>query len=258
MAMVACQLDTSGVGGPSNQLGTLDGSSDGDEGDDGEVGSGEVGSEASTAGDGMQDTAGDPTTDGGETTGGSQGTGIETTEGTTTGAIDECAGDPVFTMSYTADTAIVVPPMALDHLANDTPYVYSEVADMGTATFAFDVPCPDDYYFHAFVYDGEPGEIDLAFDDNGADSYYVDVEGQAVLWRYGCQTGGIGVPNWQWQPVLNNFTCLIEDKVVAPLAAGSHTISFGNRESGTNGADSPGSAAAIQVLVVTNDPDYSP
>lgn len=263
IATAACQLDTSGVGVPSNQLGTVADSSDADEdeGDD-EVGD-EVGSDgddpmATTAGDGMQDSGGESTSDAGDTTGGSQGT--DTGGGTTTGPIDECAGEPDFTMAYTADTAIVVAPMALDHLANNNPYVYSEVAEMGTATFQFEVPCPGNYYFHAFVYDESPGEFEpFSVTDNGADSFYVDVEGVGAVWRYGCQTGGILPPVWQWQPVLDNLACVVaDDKVIAPLAAGTHTITFLNRESGTNGTDTPGSAAAIAVLVVTNNPDYSP
>jgi hypothetical protein len=46
--------------------------------------------------------------------------------------------------------------------------------------------------------------------------------------------------------------------VISPLLAGSHTIMFRNLESGTNAVDTPGSAAALAVVMVTNDPDYVP
>ena len=42
------------------------------------------------------------------------------------------------------------------------------------------------------------------------------------------------------------------------LLAGTHTIEFLNREAGTNAQDDPGSAAAIAVLTVTNDPSHVP
>jgi hypothetical protein len=44
----------------------------------------------------------------------------------------------------------------------------------------------------------------------------------------------------------------------APLLAGSHTIAFRNLEPGTNDVDTPGSAAAIAVLAITNDPNWVP
>ena len=37
-----------------------------------------------------------------------------------------------------------------------------------------------------------------------------------------------------------------------------HTLTLLNAEACTNGADDPGTAAAIAALVVTNDPNYAP
>ena len=129
---------------------------------------------------------------------------------------------------------------------------------MGTATFSFDVPCPGEYYFHGYVYDDELGPVDLLFQDNGADSYAVDAQGVTGTWHYGCQMSIVFAPKWQWQPIMDNAGCLAAERLVAPLLAGTHTIELRNLEAGTNDVDTPGSAAALAIISVTNDPDYTP
>jgi hypothetical protein len=256
----ACQLDTSGTGAPSNMIGTVDGSGSG-ETPEGTSGDDSASTSAATLGDASVDgsdegssSVADPSGDPGSSSSSADGT----AEGTT-GVVDECATPAFFSVQIAADQAVLVAPMVLDAVANGTPYAYSPEAGTGTATFTFDVPCPDEYYFHGFVYDGDPGPINLSFQDNGADSYAVAVGGLAGTWHYGCQTGGFLVPSWQWQPVMDNYGCVVnDDKIIAPLVAGTHTIELRNLEAGTNAADDPGTAAAIAVLSVTNDPNYAP
>jgi hypothetical protein len=254
--LVGCPLDTSGIDVPSNMVG-----SDGTTGASSESSTSPIDPTTTSAttdvaesfDDDGADTSTDPTHANDETT---------TTSGadeSSTGPVDVCADPPPFVLQLPADEAMLIAPMILDAVADGSPYVVSEVESMGVATFSFDVPCPGEYYFHALVYDGDPGPVTLLLDDNGADSYAVEVEGQSATWQYGCQTGGILPPLWQWQPVMNNAGCILaDDKVVAPLVAGAYTISFRNLETGTNAADTPGTAAAMAALVVTDDPDWVP
>lgn len=248
----ACQFDAGGVAAPSNMLGSVE--SSGDESDE-TTGSATGTTTASVSADEAS------TDEGPATSGDATGTLDDTTTGDhdngTTGVVDECADPPQFVLSIPADQAVLVAPMMLD-AQNGTPYAYSETAQMGTASFTFEVPCPQQYWFHGFVYDGTPGQWDLS-GDNGADSYAVEIAGTNAGWFYGCQTGGLLVPQWQWQPISSNAGCIIaDDKVVVALPAGEHTLTLFNNEAGTNGADDPGTAAAIAALVVTNDPNYSP
>jgi len=256
--LVACKLDTSGTGAPSNMLGTVGSSGTGDApldtgGDDTTSTSAATLGDASVDGsDEASSAAADSSDDASHSSTG------DPTQGTT-GPVDECADPPLFAVQIPANEAVVVAPMIHDEVGNGTPYVVSDVENMGTATFTFDVPCPDEYYFHGFVYDGALGPVNLAFQDNGADSYAVDVGGQSAVWHYGCQMAILLAPRWQWQPIMNNLNCVMnDDLVIAPLLAGTHTIEFLNRETGTNAQDDPGSAAAIAVLTVTNDPSYVP
>ncbi|HET6582468.1 MAG TPA: hypothetical protein VFG69_03450 [Nannocystaceae bacterium] len=250
----ACRFDAGGVGAPSNMLGSIE--SSGGDGDDDDTTSTPESSTASV--DAVDDTTDEGPATHDDTTGIVDDT---TTTGDpidgTTGVVDECADPPQFVLAIPADQANLGPPMMLG-MQDGTPYAYSETAQAGTATFTFDVPCPQQYWFHGFVYDGVPGQWDLS-GDNGADSYLVSVAGTNAAWHYGCQTGGLFPPLWQWQPISNNAGCIIgDDKLVVALPAGQHTIALVNNEAGTNGTDTPGSAAAIAVLVVTNDPEYSP
>lgn len=259
-SLAACRLDTSGTGAPSNMLGTLD-SSGGDDAPLDTSTDDTASTSTTTLGDASADSTHEGSTGADPSGEPSESSSSSIADESSSGGIDECADPPFFAVQVPADQALLVPPMTLDAVANGAPYVYSPTEDMGTATFTFDVPCPDEYFFHAFVYDAVPGPIDLAFQDNGADSYAITVGGGATAtWQYGCQTSGSLLPPvWQWQPVMDNFGCIIaDDKVIAPLLAGSHSIAFRNLEPGTNDVDTPGSAAAIAVLVVTNDPNHVP
>lgn len=260
MLLMGCALDTSGVATPSNMIGAESSTS----GTPGDTSTGAIdpttqGSATADDDPSLDATAADDTT-GIDPTAAHDETTTTTAEGeSSTGEVDACANPDQFVLEVPADQALVIAPMMLDAVADGSPYVVSEVAAMGVATFSFDVPCPGEYYFHGLVYDAVPGPVTVLLDDNGADSYAVEVEGQAATWQYGCQTGGLLPPLWQWQPVMNNAGCILaDDKVVAPLVAGSYTISFRNLEDGTNDADSPGTAAAMAKLVVTNDPNYLP
>ncbi len=257
--LVGCALDTSGIDSPSNMLGDESGTSEGSSSSStAAVEPTTTSAETNDDDPSLDATAADETTT--DPTGSNDETSTTTVDDeSSTGEVDVCADPPQFVLEVPADQALVIAPMILDAVADGSPYVVSEVEDMGVATFSFDVPCPDEYYFHGLVYDAAPGPVTVLLDDNGADSYAVEVEGQSATWQYGCQTGGILPPLWQWQPVMNNVGCILaDDKVVAPLIAGSYTISFRNLETGTNDADTPGTAAAMAALVVTNDHAWTP
>ncbi|MBK8234231.1 MAG: hypothetical protein IPK74_01620 [Deltaproteobacteria bacterium] len=255
--LAACSFDSSGKSQVSGVVSSTTAASDTN--DDGPAstgglessgGAGVSATQGSSSGDAPDDsTAADPDTSGDPTPGGSS-----TTEPT-----DPCADHPPQSVTLMADQATLAGDMMLASLYDGTTYVYAETAGMGTATFAFDLQCADDFAVWMLVFDREPGLDTALVPGNPADSAHVDVTGAATDWRYGCQN--LGAPPWSWQAVSENGdNCISNDRITFALPAGSNTITVSMLEGGTWSGNtiSPGDVAAVKQILVTNDLDFEP
>ena len=152
-----------------------------------------------------------------------------------------------------AEDADVAPPMTFGYAseADGEPAVaYSSVAEEGTVTFELDVPCAGTYNAYGLVWDALPG----AWSDPDADSLYFDVEGSEVVWRYGCQTLGLlNALSWQPLAALQAQPCAANGVVFEVEQPGTYTLSFRNREEGSESM-----VAAIAALALSTDPDFDP
>jgi hypothetical protein len=186
--------------------------------------------------DGSGETGGDVDDDGGAAETG----GVETCE---RGGID---------VLWATDAQLASPMMLVEASeAADAPHVaVSSEPEEGVITFALDLPCAGDYYVWGLVWDFMPG----AWPNPDADSFYVDVGGPEMVWRYGCQTalvaGGLS-----WQPLerLDGQPCATTPIVLQAPAAGTYGFALRNREAGYDSA-----VAGIAAIAVSSDPAADP
>ncbi len=248
----ACGYDSSGLGSASGATPNSGGNSDGTSG-----------STESTGADDLEDADGSGDPDDGSTGDSADSSGTSGPADSTgdTGPMPvDCENPPLFVAEFDASDAILEPPMALGNNSDEGRYAYSEVANQGRASFPFTVPCLDEYWVFARVYDpgvgatgldaGEPDSFGVAFDD--------DVP---AVWLYGCQTWDMELGGWLWAwlPVVSHAVC-IEDSFRKTLGAGTHVFHLGNREAGNHqplGGDYIGEVAAVSRVVITNDPNWS-
>ena len=152
-----------------------------------------------------------------------------------------------------AEDADVESPMTYGYAsqaAGEPAVAYSNVAEEGTITFELDVPCPGTYSVYGLVWDTLPG----AWIDPDADSLYFDVEGEEVIWRYGCQTlDQTNALSWQPLAALQAQPCSANGVVFEVEEPGVYELSFRNREAGVDSA-----VAAIAALALTTDPELDP
>lgn len=193
----------------------------------------------------------DTGTDAGTTTSGDT-TGPGTT-GTSTGAAGACADDEVVKLLVLAEDAEVVFPMEQQVSAmGEGTYASSPIAELGTADFAFEVPCADDYVVWGRVFDGDPGPPGA----NDPDSFYVTADdGAEAGWFYGCQTEFLQ-GSWSWLKIrtVRSVTCDGPVDLSLALAAGTHHVELRNREP----ENAMGLRAGIARMLITNDLDHVP
>lgn len=164
---------------------------------------------------------------------------------------DDCAGPGEDILLFVEDAELGGPmQLTTSSLLPGMPSVaFSAVEDQGTVTFTLDVACEAEFRIWGLVWDETPGA------DNGADSYYVSIDGGPELdWYYGCQTGGASGAGWSYQPVMDwvMFDCVYEELSLS-LAPGSHTVAFRNREGGFGE-----NVASIAAIVASSDPATDP
>lgn len=175
-------------------------------------------------------------------------------ESESTSANDPCAGPPPFELTLEAADAVLSGTMMLGTLDTGQEYVYAEMGDAGTAAFAFATACPGQYWIWGYVYDGDPLIANAL--GPAADRMRVDLGSDSTDWRYGCTTD---ISQWSWQQVsTNNGVCLAYSSMGYDLDAGEHAVAFTPTEDGTIDGNTPGSAAALQRITITNDPDFAP
>ena len=153
---------------------------------------------------------------------------------------------------YWVEQADLVAPMELVAAeANDSPEVaISTVAEAGSVTVSLEFECPGEYTLWGLVWDYEPGP--WAAPD--ADSFYFDVGGAEVTWRYGCQT--TNVPSglsWQRMASLTAQPCEASYVALQVVEAGTVVLTLRNREAGDGSA-----VAGLAAIVVSDDPDADP
>ncbi|MBC8066857.1 MAG: hypothetical protein IAG13_00870 [Deltaproteobacteria bacterium] len=257
--VLGCTLDTSGIGqasglstvGVGSETTVADGSSEA--GGESSSTGGASGSGGSTSDSAATASTGSADEQGSDEVGSSSDDGGEAS--TTSVEVDPCSLDPAFSVSFEADMTTLAGTMMLGMGGDGQPYAYSADAETGSATVTFASECADEYAIWAFVYDGDP-LLNTPFDNSTADRMRVTVDGGDTDWRYGCQTG---LDPWSWQAVgTNNVICTNDNLAVYSLPPGEHTVAFTPTEAGTPGADSPGSAAALMRLIITNDLDFMP
>lgn len=248
LASAACGLETSGLGGGGGgQPGVTAGESD-----DGNETEADTGMVTGTTAEG---TSGDATADG---TTSDTGDG----PGTTGPGVDPCDPPPLVVYDLDLSAASFDAAMVETTLSGLGNYAYSEQENAGTASFAFDVQCEDEFRVWALVHDPQAG-----FEDLGTlgdpDSYFVAFDGDGPThWWYGCQMSGdnpLGGPAWAWVSVRESQFCIPSD-FRRTLAPGPHHFRITNREAGTHmvtGLDI-GYVAALSRVIITNDPNYSP
>jgi hypothetical protein len=253
--LFGCHLDTSGSGHASG-LGSGGGETTGaPTGDSSETGAsattggsaGATSSEASTAVDATEDGSepASSSSDGGDDEGSS-----------TTAPVDPCSLDPAFMVTIEADAATLGGTMMLGMLGNGDHYLYSTTADTGSASFTFHTDCADEYAIWGDVYDANPLFLDFLDEGNGADRMRVDLGASVTDWNYKCQTGA---EQWSWQSVsTNNAICSNDALVVYSLVAGEQTVVFTPTEGGETNGGSPGNAAGLRRIIITNDLDFVP
>lgn len=171
----------------------------------------------------------------------------------TTMAPDPSCPGPMPTMMVLAEDAALEFPMIqeMSQMGEQT-ICSSGILELGTAEFAFDIPCLDDYAVWVRVYDAWDG----THDSGDPDSYYVRVSGgDEFTWFYGCQT--FGAPNdWGWRRVrvLDGNDCNEFTEWTPQLGPGTHYIRLRNRESERG----DGVRAAIARVILSNDPNFVP
>jgi hypothetical protein len=243
----ACSLDTSGLGTESGAMPGADDDVSSSESTEPETstggGSGQVDGDTAVdssndASDGSTSSSTDPTDDG-ETTG---------------PPVDPCASPAPVTFQIDVTQALLAAPMQLGESPSEGPYAYSETAELGRASFEFQVPCQAEFRAWARVYDPGVGANSL---DPGPDSFFVSFDGDGTTeWWYGCQMtdaaafGGA----WSWEPLMDNPYCFASD-FRRTLSPGTHLLHLTNREAGDH---SMNSVAAVTRVVVTSDPGYMP
>ena len=266
-ALSACGFGTPGGGSVmTSQLGDGDEGTTGDMGEDATTGGQAVDDASGPGGDASADgTAGmtgvgsitSPTSDDGDS-GSSSG---EPVDATTTGMPpDPCANPPLETFTIEVSAATVTAPMVTGTHPTHGVYAFSSQADAGTVSFPFATDCEQTWRAWAFVYDEDPG-FSTQTDPDSFD-VWLDETG-STLWVYGCQNDAIfpAPSQWQWVSVNDTGLCVFEnDPITFTLPAGPHAMHFRNVESGTagDGASNPGVVAAIARVVITNDPNFSP
>lgn len=243
----ACSLDTSGLGSGSDAV----------PGADDDTSSSEDTAPGSSTGAASGQVGGDTTVDpSSDASGGSSSSSQPTDGDDSTGApADPCADPAPVTIEIDVPQAMLAAPMQLANSPTEGPYVYSEVAGQGTASFQFQVPCQDEFRAWARVYD--PGVGFNGLDVGHPDSYFVAFDGDDdTVWLYGCQTLDAGVIGgaWSWERLMDNAFCGDTD-FRRTLSPGTHLLHLTNREDGNHAADN---VAAVAHVVITSDPSYVP
>jgi hypothetical protein len=173
------------------------------------------------------------------------------------GGIDFCSGPPFFYLGISADEAVLAGGMSEREDEEHGTYVYSEMQDVGIATFTFDAPCNRPYYVWGLVWDDNRDPFD---DFGNADTFAVSVDlGAEVTWPYGCQTL-YQIDPWAYERVqsANAQDCSGATPQQFPLMPGIHEVTLRNVEAGSAGGGDPGDVAATARLFITDDPDFVP
>lgn len=253
---IACALDSSGLGSSAGSIGSA-GSRATSEGSDGDA---EVSGETQASGEASgesDDPSTTTTTPPGETSTGDKPDPTDDGGDHTTG-VDPCSAAPPFQLALDANQAVLAGSMAKGGLFDGKVYVYGETAADGSASFAIDLPCTDEYMVWAEVYDAEPGPLDLPlYASDPGDAFEVEIGGIVTEWLYGCQWDVFDT--WGTLAVSTSPDCLSNDKVVMSLVAGQHTLTITPLEGGAHaGGLSPGSVAALSRVIITNDLENAP
>jgi hypothetical protein len=117
-------------------------------------------------------------------------------------------------------------------------YIYTSIANQGTATTTFDLPCDDTWYLWGLTW----------IPSNTLANFYFTVDSQTEIdWNM----SGAPAQTWTWDQANGAMTPIWS----STLLAGSHSIRI-------RGGASNGSAAtshpALGYVVFTNDPAYTP
>ena len=142
---------------------------------------------------------------------------------------------PVY-LAIEAESATLVSPMAIstDQNASGGKYIASTADELGTATFAIDIPVAGDYVVWCnVVWTGRGTDSTYVSVDGGAEDIYTTIDGP---WSTA----------WQWT-VVNGFNAGGATRVFS-LSPGRHNLVFRSREANT----------ALDQLLVTNDRSYVP
>lgn len=206
-----------------------------------------------TGGDGDGDTTGGGDGDG-DTTGGGDGDGDTTTTatttgdgdgdttGTTTGSGSDCS--MTITEEIDADEAVLMGEWmgGNSQLAPEEGYVVYplDYGASGSATFALDFPCDDDW--HVWV---------KGLDRNTDDSFFVQVDGSpnpSAIFDIDCAEGNFnGSYEWEHLNERPDGEFCGEPYPWVISGGGSHELTFFEREAG-----------AISAIAFSNDPGYTP
>jgi len=145
---------------------------------------------------------------------------------------------PLVYLNFEAESGVLVDPMAkyTDVNASGGTFIQTSGAnDIGTATYSINFPYTGNYIIWFRV----------VFTDGGTDSIYITVDGgsEDIF-------GGSGIvvysPNWQWL-VVNGGNGVTIPRIFN-VTAGTHTLMFRGRETGTK----------LDKFIVTNDMNYDP
>lgn len=169
----------------------------------------------------------------------------------TTDAPDVCQGLLVKEIELVDGALVEAPMTTLVSESGEGLVAFSGVADSGTVTFTFDLPCPGTYLVWGRVLDMWPD----VHDSYDPDSFYVQADGGPEAgWFYGCQTAD--KPGYRWlriRPGAEGAPCDSFEPWVLDLSAGLHTLRLRNRE-----WESGGRVAVVARVLLVNDPDYLP
>ena len=163
-----------------------------------------------------------------------------------------CDGMFVKQIRLVSEAQVFPPMVAQQSQLGEGTLAFSQIAEQGTITFTFDVPCAG-----AFAVWGRVLDVDPGVNNYDPDSYYVHVDGAPESgWFYGCQTDQKPA-GYSWLRVRTGEQGIPCDETVpllVDLAAGVHTITLRNREQ----QDGDGNVAAVARLLIVNDPNYTP
>lgn len=153
------------------------------------------------------------------------------------------------TVVLQAEDQVLTPPMAArtDLTAEGSAYVSTEVANEGVVRFDFDVAQEERYFVWARVSSPEPwlnnNSFAVRLDDGEVDvwDFFESAEDDDVL---------VG---WKWDLISTRCGGSFDTHLCDPFrpnleSTRSHTLALSGRES----------FSAVDVIVVTNDPDYDP